>query len=344
MGFWSSCWMILVICISAGSAIAFPIATYVLTLALFGFAHVAVELRYLDSQFYPNLPRSFTHSILQGTLIIALLRSFSLLGWIPTPLNYGLELFCGIGLVIIATRAVWQQSWRLGALGIVIAFSIGIGIVKDAIATSIIFAIIHNLTPLGFILQRSRPALPLKSRPNRTAPAHAHRPSLPLNSLPLSWLCCLGFGLLPGLIFLYQWIVQPIEMLPSAMDLPDPYLSAFLAPQWQFSAIALPLFSAVTFLQCMHYAIVLGLFSQWTSNSPALRFPGRSSHRFYMAIVTISIVLFLGFQHSFLITRAFYGIVAAIHAWIEIPLLLVMLLPGQAIAQPPQAGMNPHRG
>lgn len=297
-------WSGAIILVSALCAIAFPFTTYATTLATFGIAHVAIELRYIDSRFHQNLCTNIEMRLVQLVLAIALLRCCSIFGLIGVELAYLLELFCGVGLVLLATHHLFQHSWRLGLFGFAVSFLLGIGIIKDPIATLVILAIIHNLTPIGFILEQQR------SQQIRTL-----------------LICGLIFGLMPLLIILL--VSLPIANLP--LEINQNYLSAFVAPSWQKLSIAYPLFSAATFLQCMHYAAVIGLFSQWTNERANTLLSWVSSKYFYCLLGGISVCFLIAFQHSFVLTRAFYGIVAAIHAWLEIPLLL--LLPLQAIKQ-----------
>jgi hypothetical protein len=288
-------WGIAIVAISAVSAIVFPLTTYAATLATFGIAHVAIELRYIHSRFARKLDRQTTIYLVQLLLAIGTLRYGSICGFIPSNIAQLLELGCGLGLVFIATHYLWIRDWKQGTIGIVVGCLLGIGIVRDPIATLVIFAIVHNLTPVGFMLERQGFKSP------RTI-----------------WICGAVFGLLPLLILLYQ--LAPL--LDLSLEINDTYLHAFIAPSWQKSAIAYPLFSAVAFLQCMHYAVVIGLFSQWTPDRTNSLMSDRTKY-FYLLLSGISILLFIAFQHAFVLTRASYGVVASIHAWIEIPLLLI---------------------
>jgi hypothetical protein len=288
-------WGIAIVLVSAISAIAFPLTTYAATLATFGIAHVAIELRYIYSRFNRRLDRQTIVQLVGLVLAIATIRYVSIFGFIPSQIAQLLELGCGLGLVAIATHYLWIRNWKQGVIGTIVGCLLGIGIVCDPIATLVIFAIVHNLTPVGFIIERQG-----------------------FKSPRIIWICGAIFGLLPLLIILYQ--LSPIINLP--LEIKDTYLRAFIAPSWQQSAIAYPLFSAVAFLQCIHYAVVIGLFSQWTpdgADSP-IRYPTKY---FYLLLGSISILLFIAFQHAFVLTRAGYGVVASIHAWIEIPLLLI---------------------
>jgi hypothetical protein len=291
-------WGTAIVLISLLSSIAFPLATYAMTLATFGIAHVAIELRYIDSRFHQRWGANIELRLIWLVLSIAVLRLSGIFGWIDGRLAQILELCVGLGLVILATQHLYRHSWRQGSIGVIVGCLLGIGILVDSIATSIIFAILHNLTPIGFILERQG-----------------------WTSRRILWSCATIFGLLPLLILLYQF--SPLPHLPIETNLS--YLGAFVAPAWQGSSLAYPLFSAVAFLQCIHYGVVIGLFSQWTPKQSPTLIPWFLNTYFYLVLAGISICFWIFFQHSFVLTRAFYGIVASIHAWIEIPLLLLSL-------------------
>ncbi len=295
---------IAIVLISGLSAIFFPLTTYALTLAAFGIAHVAIELRYIDSRFHQRLGGNIEPRLLWLVLSIAMLRWCGIFGWIDGGLAQILELCCGLGLVLFATHHLYQNSWQKSSIGIVLGGILAIGIIHDPIATSVIFAIFHNLTPIGFILERQG-----------------------LKSTSMLWICLTIFGLLPLLILVYQFFHLPTETNLT-------HIGAFIAPSWQQLPIAYPLFSAVAFLQCMHYAVVIGLFSQWTPKHSLTLIPWFLNTYFYLVLAGISICFLIFFQHSFVLTRAFYGVVASIHAWIEIPLLLLSL---QLINQQPES-------
>jgi hypothetical protein len=291
-------WGMAIVLISLLCSIAFPLTTYAMTLATFGIAHVAIELRYIDSRFHQRLGGNIEQRLLWLVLSIAALRLCGIFGWVDGRITQILELCVGLGLVLLATHHLYRYSWRQGLIGIAVGGLLGIGILVDSIATSVIFAILHNLTPIGFILERQG-----------------------LTSRRILWSCATMFGLLPCLILLYQF--SPFSHLP--LETNPSYLGAFVAPAWQQSPLAYPLFSAVAFLQCMHYGVVIGLFSQWTPKQSPTLIPWFLNTYFYLVLAGISVCFSIFFQHSFVLTRAFYGIVASIHAWIEIPLLLLSL-------------------
>ncbi len=89
------------------------------------------------------------------------------------------------------------------------------------------------------------------------------------------------------------------------------------------------LFAAATYLQCCHYAVVIGVLPRLSragapgAPRPLVRWPSR---RVFLAILVAAAGLSLwGFASAFGDARAVYGIAAALHAWVEVPVLLLAL-------------------
>jgi hypothetical protein len=307
-----NCFLIVsLVTLAAVASLLFPIETYVTTLSSFGIAHVLIELRYIDTEYFQILKRRYDQSLLfwivNLLLAIAVCRCLIILGWVPDFIGLVLELIGGFGLVVLAVRLLLRESWPLfdrkillrQGFGVAIAALFLVGLCQSPVTTLVILAIIHNLTPIGFIHDRRQ-----SSGSNRVATA-------------------LIFGVLPLIVFGMRYLGSSWF----SNNVGSPHLATFVPPAWQQLSIALPLFAAVTFCQCMHYAAVLGLFSQWTRSRAESLIPWPDHYAFYGIVGLTSGLFFLAFQTSFFTTRIFYGVFASIHAWVEIPLLLVLLIP-----------------
>jgi hypothetical protein len=289
-------------------AIGDPFTTYALTLSCFGIPHVILELRYLrhrfDNHWHPILERS----ILILLAFILIIRTLSFLGIISTAIAYPLELVCGLGLILIATRHLYQSRHPFTLIGFLVAILLGFGILHSSLTTLLILAILHNLTPIGFILDR------LRSPQGQGISSRSTKLSLFLT-----------------------FVILPLTIVSIQTHFPaqtHPHLSAFLPIHWQTQPIAYPLFSAITYLQCLHYIVILGLFPQWTPIAPKA---------FYAVVILIALTFWASFQTTFPFTRAIYSIPAALHAWIEIPILLLLLHPQQPQSQPIGHPVRPDR-
>ncbi len=106
--------------------------------------------------------------------------------------------------------------------------------------------------------------------------------------------------------------------------------SAFLPPGWRPLELAPRLFAMAVYLQCAHYFVVLHVLPRLTAAPPAA--PPAATHAathaasgrwWRAAAIAVALLLLLRFTQSFAAGRALYGIAAAVHAFLEWPLLLV---------------------
>jgi hypothetical protein len=291
----TSIWII-VLCFL--SAIVFPLGTYVLSLALFGLPHVLVEMRYVHSAFQQRVSVSLWQRIGLLLAIIMLLRGLNLGGLMGGELSRFLELLTVVGLVIAIIPTLWQHSQSHGILAIVIGLSIATGIYLSPAMTLVGLAILHNLTPIGFIADRFT--------------GKQRRRALGISAIV--------FGLLPLLIL----SGVPQQLLPinsAASIIPAGHLQNHLGvyvPLQIQGDFAQWLFSAAVFLQCMHYFVILSCFPHWTNPL----FPLDQSF-FNRCILALSSLIFISFCQSFTSTRSIYSLIATVHAWIEVPILLL---------------------
>ncbi|UKO97379.1 hypothetical protein [Nostoc sp. UHCC 0870] len=295
------------ILISAILSVSFPLATYTFTLASFGLSHVLTELHYVDNRFRQRLENSLRFSISQLLLLIICFRSLQVFGLIPNWVSIPLELSCVIGLVIIVIPVLVKKDWRLGILGTVLCASIIVGLCWSATLTLLLFAILHNLTPIGFIAEK------LRGKQRNVAllacgVVFILVPLVILSGLPTQFLSSIGFINLNASFF-------PVGEL-------EFNLGVYVPPQLQNQAIAIPAFSAAVFLQSMHYVVVIGVLPKWENG-----YQSRIANSFFTwLVVFLSTLLFVSFTISFINSRAVYGIIAAVHAWVEIPILLLALV------------------
>ena len=88
----------------AGLAVVAPLATYTVTLAVFGLPHVLSELRYVDRRFGRRLERCFLIPMAVLLPAIATIRAGVVLHVIPVALGLPAELG-GLVLLALAARA-----------------------------------------------------------------------------------------------------------------------------------------------------------------------------------------------------------------------------------------------
>lgn len=287
-----------------------PLLTYGTSLAVFGGAHVLTELRYVDARFSPRLGRRLRWGLGLLLLLVAGLRAGKALDLVSGTPAVRVELvvvaaLCALVLPELARAGLARLATGAGLLGL-----LAWGLVHDPMLTILALAVAHNWTPLGFLAEGLPPA--------------RRRRGL--------FLAGLAFLLLPALVA--SGALQ--ELLPTwpearlfASGTLTRTLGVYLPSAWHQETWATALFSAVVFSQCMHYLVVIGVL-------PRLQGPrdqswlalGRVPDRpFLLAVLGLSALAIVGYTLDFSETRAWYGVIAAVHAWIEMPLLLLALIP-----------------
>lgn len=297
---------IALVLISAILSVAFPLATYTLTLATFGLTHVLTELHYVNNRFRQRLNNHLQIQISQLLFLIICVRSLQIFDIIPSWVGILLELGFVVGLVVIVIPILAKKDWRLGILGMTLSAILTMGIFWSASLTLLLFTVLHNITPVGFIAEKLRG----KQRNYALlacAVVFIFIPLVIVSGIPNQVLSSIGGVALEAALF-------PVGGL-------DLHLGAFVPAQLRDQAIAIPAFSAAVFLQSMHYAVVIGILPKWESPEQSRK----SKSLFFWIVAFLSSLLFVAFTISFIKTRAVYAIVSAVHAWVEIPILLLAL-------------------
>ena len=299
---------------TAAAASALPLLVYSVSLAVFGLAHVLAELRYVDTRFGARIGARLRWTL--GALLLGVfgLRALGVLG-VQVPHARLLELGIVVSLCASVIPALTRRSALRGALA-------GVAVVGFAtlawlwpLEALFVLTFTHNLTPVGFIAERLR----------------GRRRTLALLA------CAVAFGAIPLLIasgvplrLLEGWGAARPEasVLPTVTDL-GAHLGAFLPEGLRRSPdYTLSLFAAAAYLQCMHYAAVLHVLpafdadeGAWTGPRNAIPWPARGP--FSLVLVLVGALLLVGFWFDFAGARKGYGTLAAVHAWVELPLLLL---------------------
>lgn len=296
-------------------SVALPLATYTIALAMFGLAHVITELRYVDGRFNSRLGNNLRLGMIWLLLLIVSFRTCFMLGLISSLQIAPLELTCVACLAGLVVPKLALRSWLWGAFGIAVVAGVTAGIAIAPAMLLLVFSILHNLTPVGFIAERLR-----GERRQRA-------------------LCCclLVFVTIPLLILsgLPHAALAKLHLLSPSVSLLkagslSSHLGVFVPPELHGEAMGDRAFSAAVFLQCMHYAVVLGVLPHWDDAASWAKartfFPWQRGWLFRGTVAILGTLLFVAFTQSFTGTRSVYSLVAAIHAWLEIPILLLAIV------------------
>jgi hypothetical protein len=293
--------------------IAFPLATYTAVLALFGLAHVLSELNYLDRRFGAQLAGGLLPRLGAPILAAVTARGAALLG-VVSP---AADVICEIGAAGLLVWAVVPAMRRRSAAGMGVGAALAAGAVFAPFQVLLALAVLHNLTPLGFVAEATggrerRRSLAL------LAVAFVALPLLIATGLPAELLSGFGLG-------------DPEAGLFAAAGPLALNLGAYVPAALSDSAWALPAFSACVFAQVMHYAAVILLYPRLARRVPARTLLPWPRH-LAGAIAVSAAALAVGFFFDYHAARKLYALAALVHAWIEIP-LLVLVLGGWPAAQ-----------
>jgi len=297
-----------------------PLAAHTLALGLFGLPHVLSELRYVDRRFGAGLRSRRGAGLAALLACIVLARIAGVMGWLGASLAVPFELCCAALLALVCA----QGSGLRRAVAALCGAGIGAATLVSPFETLVVFSILHNFTPLGFLWQIAPRAL----RPKVLAFAGAAFLLLPL-AVALH---------APGALFDAAG-ADPLGAGPLVQ-----HLGVYVPSRWLHLVAARDLFAACVAAQGAHYASVIlllpALLARIEPNARGLvAWP--PARVFLPAIAVAGAVAFIGFAHDFQEARALYGVVAALHAWVEIPMLILALTPGDAASIASPASSEP---
>ena len=307
------------LCLLTLAAMAAPVWLYSTSLAVFGGMHVLSELRYVELRFGTRLRSLWVPVAVLLAGLVLLRASAAAHIWPRDILQLRLEHLGVIGLALVCMPRLFRSGLRPTLVGGMVVAIVGWGLVERPVLTAFVLSALHNWTPVGFLAE----ALPGGER----------RKGLVLGVL--------GFGVIPLMLMLgwgqaaLQGGLGPLLELPRL--LPE-LLSGSVSDQvagWprtiRQELDAPALFGALAFAQCMHYLAVIGLMPRICPEParPAQAWLlGRiAAPHFWMMTVGLSGVLLVGFGLDFELSRQWYFVPATLHAWIELPALLLALTP-----------------
>ena len=295
-------------------ASAAPLLAYAGSLALFGAPHVLAELRYVDGRFGRRMRAGSGALILAILGGVVVLRALSILHRIDPADGYVAELGLVATLAFVVVPDLWASPAR-AALAIGLGGAIAVGSAVAPWTTVVTLAILHNATPVGFLAER------LDGRPERRralatcAALFLVVPALVASGLPSRALESLG-----------AWRPDATFGTVGALDA---HLRVFVPSSLTSASFAPHLFAASAYLQLLHYGIVIGVLPRLlgprgaAGDEPVAPWP--RARALAAGIAAVGLVTTVGFVRDFAGTRASYGLLASVHAWIELPVLLLAL-------------------
>ncbi len=264
-----------------------------------------VELRYVDARFSRRLPMRLWALMAIPLSVIVVMRGLRAVDALPSTLAH-MQVAMELALVAMMIAA----SWRLTKTPFVLAAVVPlvVGVVVAPTETLLTLALLHNLTPLGFLVEKA----PTGARVRTFAKASLVFFGAPLLSM-----------LLAGV-----FVANTDAAFPTTGALRS-HLGVYLWPSWQSQAWATQVFSAAVCAQLLHYGAVILWLPRTLTNDDVPSLPWPKPAVAVAVLVVLSVGLALHFAGSigggFAEARMFYALPAAVHAWIELPILLVSL-------------------
>jgi hypothetical protein len=298
------------LCATALLCVGAPLLTYSVTLAAFGLAHVLSELRYVGARFGTQVARRLWRAmcwLLIGVIAVRLVR----LGHIvPLRMLQVLEglLVMALVAIVLPTMRHWG-GFRL-LLGVSLATALGFGALLWPVHTLLFLAVVHNLTPIGFLAE----VTPRERRLRTVGIASVLFIGVPL-FIATGW----PYAMMSGIA------APDLSLLPTGAL--HQHYGVYLPKAWAETDHALHLFSGVVFAQCMHYAVVIHVLPRMLPEGPDAPEPWPARRPFLRLLLITGVALFALFTLDFGGARGVYGIAAAVHAWIELPILLLAMGP-----------------
>jgi hypothetical protein len=300
--------------VAAALAAAAPLAAYAGSLALFGLPHVLAELRYVDGRFGRRTSRGHVVSIAVLLALVVALRALVMSGRVDAMDAIVVEL----GLVAVLAFVV-VPTLLARPLAAVPALLVGGALLAGSWAapllTVVLLAVLHNVTPVGFLFER----LGVRGMRGRAgwlvAILFVGVPLLIASGLPSDALAAVG-------------VFAPEATFGSVGGLAG-HRRVFVPGGWFAGASVTHAFAAATYLQLLHYGAVLLVLPRLLRagdgvvDRPLLPWP--RARVLACVIAALALVTATFFVRDFRGTRAAYGMLAAVHAWIEIPVLLLAL-------------------
>ena len=291
-----------------------PLWTYTVGLATLGGAHVLVELRFVEARFADRALGRLWRGLTTGLAAVVVLRVARAGGLWSGPASIQAE------LAVVAGLAAWTLP-TLAARGIA-PLAVGGGCAAalaaacvDPVPALLLLAAAHNWTPVGFLLDAA-PAAEWRRVAVLAAVAFGVVPVALALGLPGA---ALGGAIPPGGL---------LDAFPGAGPLAA-HLGAYLPAAAQSAPWAADAFAALAYAQSLHYAVVLGVLPRLAPGSPRAagvglaRVPPRA---FAGGVLVASAIGCAAFWLDYSDARRWYGVAAAVHAWVEVPALLLALL------------------
>lgn len=303
----------------AGLAVRAPIPVSVFGLAIFGFAHVALEVRYVIGRFASAISGTLGWALV---LVLTLIVGTRYLAMIDRTLGHRLE---SVGAFALLALAVW-----LVARGLVRV--VGLAVIALGLAACLVWPAwywhvithLHNLVPVVFLADWAR-RLPAGRQRNLFLVAQ------------LGWVLVVPALILSGSL---DGLLSAAPGAAAGWVGTGASVVAAAAPPGASAIVALRYATVFAFGQSMHYLIWIGffpLFAPDASRAFARTLPALRGWRLPTLVIVGALALAAAFWTNYSLGRQIYSMVAAYHVYLEFPILVFLLLGASRAAWRPDA-------
>ncbi|MFJ7911448.1 hypothetical protein [Kitasatospora sp. NPDC096204] len=272
-----------------------------LGLAAFGLLHNVLELRYVAGRFAAVLAGPLLRLLLVLVTGIVLCRLLP-----PSRVAQSAEILLAYGLLAAACRYGLRGRRRLSAVGAVLLAAAGAASLAFPGYHFVVLAHLHNVVPLLFLAEWSR----------RLARGRAA-----FLALQSAWVLLVPALLLSGLLD------GPLTQRPGGWT--DRLAAAYTPPGWLTPQVGLRFLAVFAFLQTMHYVVWVWFLPRYAPEAAErfdARVPGLRGVRAWGLGAGAGVLLALLFAVDYAQGRSVYAALASYHAYLEFPVLLMLVL------------------
>lgn len=289
-------------------ALGAPLWSTALALMAFGVLHNALELRYVGGRFPALLQGPYLvllAGLVTGIVVTRLVGSIGGSSWsMRTEIILSYALLAAA--VLVGCRARVRARWPVVALAV-----LGLAVVASLRWPDhhvVVITHLHNLIPLAFLWELSRPMARAARATFRTAQVGwvFVVPAVILSGA-FDGMIRRGASDVPGVGGIGR--VAPFTSLPDAWD----------------TTMGRRFLAVFAFLQLMHFVVWVVVIPRYTPNATATfeqRVPGLRGRRFWAVTLAACAAFAVLFLADYAEGRTAYAALASYHAYLELPILI----------------------